>query len=116
MRILASLLFLILSAQTFSSDACKNCTIKLLGFGPHYDVTCVSTSCVYVMMNESITNRPTNCNTASWHFTVDTSTDSGKGTLSALLSAYAMRKPINIKGSGSCNNSTTSEDLLYVYY
>ncbi len=67
-------------------------------------------------MEDAITNRPSTCDTAGWHFTLDTTTDSGKGTLSALLSAYAMGKKIGIKGSGYCSNNTNTEDLLFVYF
>lgn len=116
MKLLLSLFCLLVSTYSFSSDECTDCTIRTLGFGPHYDGSCVSTSCVYIQMKDAITNRPLNCIAGGWHFTLDTTTDSGKGTLSALLSAYAMGKKIGIKGSGYCSNSSNTEDLQYVFF
>lgn len=115
MKIITVIFLLIVSVQLSASDQCSSCTIKHLGFGSYYDDLCQSSSCVFIMLNEAVSNRPA-CSSAGWHFTIDTTTDSGKGTLSALLSAQAAKRPINIKGSGYCSNYSGAEDLRYLYF
>lgn len=115
MKVVFFVFISLISFQLYASNQCSNCTIKHLGFGSHYDDLCQSTSCVFVMVDQNVSGRPA-CSTRAWHFTIDTTTDSGKGTLSALLAAHSTKSPVNIKGSGSCSNYTGAEDLRYVYY
>lgn len=116
MKNILFVLLLVVSSEVFSAGTCTGCSIKTIGLGPHYDQFCTSGACVFIMMNGAVTDRASCGSGSGWHFTLDVATDSGKATLAALLSAYAMKEEINIKGKGTCANSTNDlfEDLLYM--
>jgi hypothetical protein len=97
------------------AGTCTNCSIKNLGFGPYYDNFCSSESCVFVMVEGSITGKP-DCSDQGWQFVLDTTTSSGQHTLSFLLSAYTAGKNVTISGTASCSNWNRSEDFRYGMY
>jgi len=117
--ILITMLFVYVSGpvQAEPYGLCSNCTVVSVGSGPHYDSACVqSTSCAAVAVRGATLARA-DCNSiTSWNFVFDTSTDSGKSTLSLLLTAMTTGKPVVIEGAGTCNNAAKIEDLRYIYF
>lgn len=88
--------------------------IKSIGVGKHYDAYCAnSTACVVVMVDS--TYNKTSCNTDSWTFAFDSSTETGKNTLAMVMAAKASGQEVVIGGTGTCTVKSTSEDLNYFY-
>ncbi|MCX4030494.1 hypothetical protein H0A36_26220 [Endozoicomonas sp. SM1973] len=114
MRKLFTLLFLLVLTNFVSAGVCTNCKIKSIGIGPHYDNLCIKNACAFILVEGNL-NDIVPCSTGSWHFVVDTTTDSGKSALSLLLMAHAADKRISIAGDGSCNYSREAETFLYSY-
>lgn len=111
-------LVLALSSLTAIADSCTNCTVRSIGIGPYYDEIC-NKSCAFIAMNEPVIGNQTDgCRTSdSWHFVLDTSTESGKNALSALLTAYVAKQPVTIEGKNNiCTLFSGSEDFNAMYF
>jgi hypothetical protein len=109
---------LILGLSSFASLAgeCTGCRIKSIGAGPYYDSICSSSMCVFLALDQVVSNRPSCSGNSYWHFALDISTGSGKATYALLLAAYAAGESLNVAGSNACSLSTSGvvENLYYV--
>lgn len=113
--LLGLIALLSLSANiALAGGECGGCTIKSVGVGPYYDAICGKASCTFVAVTGSIQGKPA-CAGTDWNFVIDTSTISGRTSLSMLLTAYAANKSINIAGSGQCTLFSAGENFLYAY-
>ena len=79
MKKIIFMMLVVFASSAFSKGTCTGCRIKNLGFGDHYNDYCKSGSCVFIMVEGSLTNRP-ECSKQGWHFTLDTSTAAAKST------------------------------------
>lgn len=107
------LLIVTTSNIVFGAGTCFDCQIEKIGQGPYYDSACTKPSCVFIKMNKDIASRPS-CSIAGWDYVIDSSTDSGKATLSTLLMAYAAQKSVNVSGNNRCTLYAEYEDINYI--
>jgi uncharacterized membrane protein len=92
-----------------------NGVITGIGVGPHYDASCSgATSCAVIMVDSSHTKAE--CNSNSWSFAFDASTDTGKNILSLALAAEMSKQIVVIGGTGLCTIQGSIEDLKYLYH
>ena len=113
-RLTMAIISMLYSGIVFGSE-CNNCTIRSIGFGPHYEGICAK-SCIFLAVNETMVNRPGCATDATWHYVIDTSTESGKQSFSMLLTTYTTNKPITIAGTGTCTHYSAGENFLYGYF
>jgi hypothetical protein len=86
-----------------------------IGAGSAYDTHCVGEdSCVVVKV--ASTHTKAGCNSNSWDFAFNSSSDTGKNTLSLVLAAELSKRLVVIGGTGLCDLNPTVEDLRYIYY
>ncbi|MDH5232241.1 MAG: hypothetical protein OEY38_19440 [Gammaproteobacteria bacterium] len=119
--ILTTSILLVLSTYfnvSIARGTASSSVVASIGFGPYYDNYCNSTSCVFVAVDPPPTQVQGDCANYStgWHFVIDTSNDTGKQSLSALLTAHSTGRRISIEGSGYCKtaNSGKTEDLYFL--
>ena len=91
--------------------------IQSIGTGPHYDsAICVAETCAVIMVDDSHVGP--GCHDGSWDYIIETGTESGRSSLSQLLTAYATGKEIVIGGTSSCALDKTDniESINYIYF
>ena len=119
LRFILATLFILPGISAYAGS-CTNCVIESIGTGPSFDRECPSSSCALVRINkESGSFMRDPCSTTlSWHFALDTSTASGKTTLSQLMTALNSGRPVVIGGDNKCTiySSGTIEDLGHMYF
>ncbi len=111
LAILSSLFF----GTNFSYATNYTGVITGVGVGASYDSACTGTdSCAVVKVSSS--HEKAGCNKNSWDFVFDTSTDTGRNTLSVVLAAEISQREVVIGGTGLCDMHSITEDLMHVYY
>ena len=86
-----------------------------VGLGPTYDAACIGDdSCVVIKVASN--HEKAGCNSNSWDFVFNSSTDTGKNTLSVVLAAEMSKRTVVIGGTGLCKLFPSTEDLTYIYY
>jgi len=118
--VFVSPIFLSVISYAATYGDCTNCEVSSIGTGAHYDGYCTTSSCAVIQVkhdeNGSFTPSDANCGSTSWQFVLDTSTDSGKTTLSQLLTAFASGKKVGIGGNSICNAALKAENIRFVYF
>ncbi len=113
-------LLLLSSFNHAHAGSCVNCVVESIGTGPGFDRECPSGACALIRVKPKgeYFVRDACSITDSWHFALDTSTDTGKITLNQLMQAYESGKRIVITGNNKCSvySSGTIEDADRVYF
>ena len=60
-------------------------------------------------------SRPACSTNTNWHYTVRIDNDTGKATLSVILTAHSSGKTVTVNGFETCNNYPNVDDLKYIY-
>lgn len=111
--------FLISPLNSAYAGSCDNCFVESIATGPSIDRDCASGSCVLVRIKTAGGRFvPDPCSKSTgWHFALDTSTASGKTSLTQLLDAHTNEKRVVIGGDNNCriHNSGNVEDIGHIY-
>ena len=109
-----------LSFSLAQAGSCQHCEVIALGTGADFDQECRSNACVLVRLKDKVgqLDRSACSVTGSWHYVLDTSTESGRARLTILSEALEDRRKVDIAGNDSCHtySSRNIEDLGQVSF
>lgn len=108
-----------LMVATSSASIFKGKIISI-GTGPHYDGICTAETCAVVMVDGTTDTgyEPPACQNGSWNYILRTDNESGKNTLSQLLTSFVAGLDVAIGAKGVCtlDVNDNAEEINYIYF
>ncbi len=108
MKIISVLFLLYAFSSSVGASLVEGVKINKVFAGPQFGNN------VFISVSVKPASPPSCQSNSTYSYVFDGTTDSGKMTLSIVLSAYAAQNVVNIGGGGVCTNYHNIENLNYI--